>query len=119
MKKHSRKGRKKSKVIWETLEAFVREKVQGFIQDVLEEEVTELLGREKSERRAPVDSPSGYRNGYGKSRNLTLSCSTVTVKRPRVRDLEERFESKVLPLFIRRTETVCELISELYLHGLA
>jgi transposase-like protein len=83
------------------------------------EEVTELLGREKSERRKPVDSHVGYRNGYGKPRRLTMSIGTVTVRRPRVRDLEERFESRVLPLFKRRTETVSELIPELYLHGLA
>ena len=44
---------------------------------------------------------------------------TVTVRRPRVRDVEERFESRVLPLFKRRSETVSELIPELYLHGLA
>jgi len=36
-----------------------------------------------------------------------------------VRDLEERFESRVLPLFAKRTRQVRELISELYLHGLA
>ena len=33
--------------------------------------------------------------------------------------LEERFESRVLPLFARRTKEVGELIPELYLHGLA
>jgi len=38
-------------VTWETLEAYVREQVQGLIQTVLEAEVTELLGRAKSERR--------------------------------------------------------------------
>ena len=32
----------------------------------MEEEVTELLGREKSERRSTVDSAEGYRNGYGR-----------------------------------------------------
>ena len=82
-------------------------------------EVTDVLGRSKSERRKPVDSKAGYRNGYGKPRNLTMSIGTVTVRRPRIRDIEERFESRVLPLFKRRTETVSELIPELYLHGLA
>ncbi len=33
--------------------------------------------------------------------------------------MEERFESRVLPLFARRTKEVGELIPELYLHGLA
>jgi hypothetical protein len=36
-----------------------------------------------------------------------------------VRGLEERFESRVLPLFARRTEEVGALLPELYLHGLA
>ena len=34
--------------MWETLEGMVREKAQEFIQQIMEEEVTELLGREKS-----------------------------------------------------------------------
>ena len=96
-----------------------REKVQSWVQELLEEEVTELLGRDKSERRGKVDPASGYRNGYGKARRLTLSSGTITVRRPRVRDLEERFESRVLPLFAKRTQQVRDLIPELYLHGLA
>ena len=105
--------------LWEGLEGVVREKAQEFIQQILEEEVTELLGREKSERKAAVDAAPGYRNGYGKARRLSMSSGTITVRRPRVRGLEERFESRVLPLFARRTKEVGELIPELYLHGLA
>jgi transposase-like protein len=104
---------------WEDLEGFVRGKVQGFIQDILEEEVTSFLGRKKSERRIGVDAKGGYRNGYGKSRKLTLSCGTIRVRRPRVRELEERFESRVLPAFARRTKKVSECLPELYLHGLS
>jgi hypothetical protein len=36
-----------------------------------------------------------------------------------VRNLEERFISRVLPLFKRQTKQVRDLIPELYLHGLA
>ena len=61
----------------------------------------------------------GYRNGYGKPRRLTMRSGTVTVRRPRVRDLDERFESRLLPLFTRRTQEVTDLLPELYLHGLA
>ena len=46
----------------------MRERAQALIQSILEEEVTELLGREKSERKRAVDAPDGYRNGYGKPR---------------------------------------------------
>ncbi len=44
---------------WGHLEGFVRDHVQRFIQALLEEEVTELLGRAKSARREAVDAPEG------------------------------------------------------------
>jgi putative transposase len=100
-------------------EDFVREHVQRFIQALLEEEVTELLGRTKSARREAVDAAPGYRNGYGKRQWLTLKSGTITVCRPRVRDLNERFVSRVLPLFKRQTKEVGELLPQLYLYGLA
>jgi putative transposase len=108
-----------SRACWENLESWVREQVQVWLQELLEQEVTELLGRVRHQRRSAVDSQPGYRNGYGKPRKLTLSCGTLTVRRPRVRGLEERFESRLLPLFVKRSRQVAELIPELYLHGLA
>lgn len=101
------------------MEAFVRAHVQQFIQALLEEEVTALIGRPKSARRPAVDAPTGYRNGYGKARRLALTIGTITLRRPRVRGLAERFVSRVLPLFQRRTKQVGELLPRLYLHGLA
>jgi len=108
-----------SNVTWEELEGFTRQKIQGWVQALLEEEITELLGRERSGRRRGVDTPLGYRNGYGKQRRLSMQAGTIEIRRPRVRGLEERFESRVLPLFERRTRQVGHLLPELYLHGLS
>lgn len=119
MKEQNIEARTESRPEWETLESFARERIQHWLQKLLEEEVTDLLGREKSVRRSLVDAPAGYRNGYGKLRRVTLSSGTMSVRRPRVRGLAERFESRVLPLFKRRTEEVGRLLPELYLHGLA
>lgn len=119
MKEQNTEARTESRPEWETLESFARERIQHWLQKLLEEEVTDLLGREKSVRRSLVDARAGYRNGYGKLRRVTLSSGTVSVRRPRVRGLAERFESRVLPLFKRRTEEVGRLLPELYLHGLA
>ena len=58
------------------------------VQRILEEEVTELLGREKSERKTVVDPAPGYRNGYGKARRLAMSSGTIMLRRPRVRGIE-------------------------------
>ena len=104
---------------WDHLEDWLRGQVQGMVQYMLEEEVTEFLGRLKSARRSDADNDSGYRNGYAPARKLTLSSGTIRVRRPRVRDTEERFVSRLLPLFVSRTAKVSELIPELYLHGLS
>ena len=79
-----------SSKVWDYLEELVRMKVREFIQALLEDEVTELLGRGKSERRGALDSRPAYRNGYGREPKLTLGCGTITLRRPRVRGLEER-----------------------------
>ena len=90
----------KSSPAWEHLEEHLRIRLQGWVQDLLEEEVTSLLGREKHERNgSSMDGPVGYRNGYGKPRGLATPAGTIKVRRPRVRGLEERFESRILPLF--------------------
>jgi putative transposase len=123
MPEHTRSHSQPSTVVWESLEATIRQQIQGWLQDLLEEEVTAFLGRGNSTRRnpaAPAGAPeAAYRNGHGKPRSLTTAAGTITVRRPRVRGVEERFESRVLPLFAKRTSAVGELLPELYLHGLA
>ena len=107
---------------WDHLEERLRGQTQGLIQHVLEEEETELLGRAKSARRSGLDSDSGYRNGFSPVRRLTLSSGTIRVRRPSVRGTEASAAagvSRLLPLFVRRSSQVTELIPELYLHGLS
>jgi len=118
MSKKIGRGAVESSPVWETLEAYARAQVRKVIQGLLEDEITEFLGRAKSERRL-TGEPAVYRNGYGKRRRLSLLNGTVTIQRPRVRGLEERFKSGLLPFFKRRTEEVSALLPELYLHGLA
>ena len=78
---------------WDELEEWTRGRIQEWMQQLLVEEVTEFLGRRKYQRRGA--EMAGYRNGYGKPRRLTMRSGTVTVRRPRVRDLDERFESRL------------------------
>ncbi len=103
---------------WATLETFIREQVQTCLQRVLDEEVEALLGRARHERRS-TDAAVGYRNGHGKPRQVALMNGTITIRRPRVRGLDARFESCILPLFQRRTPELAKLLPELYLHGLS
>src|SRR5271169_4417846 len=99
---------------YDMLEEMVRLKVKEYIQDILEEEVEEFLGRKKL-----IDETRGYRNGHGKPKKFALMNGTITVRRPRVRGTEEQFESKIMPYFKRRSREVGQLLPELYLHGLA
>jgi putative transposase len=101
------------------LETYARQHLQAWLQDLLEQEVTDLLGRGKHERKLPVGEQVGDRNGHGKPRRFTFSIGTVEVRRPRVRNLEERFISRVLPFFTRQSRDVRQLLPDLYLHGLA
>lgn len=110
---------KQSIARYEVLEEMIRLKIQGYMQDMLEEELEAFFGRRKSERVKPVDSIRGYRNGHGKQKKFALMNGTIRVHRPRVRDTEERFESKVIPFFKRRSKAIGEMLPELYLHGLA
>lgn len=123
MPEHTQSDPQPSTLVFETLEEGLRPQLQEWLQDLLEEEVTTFLGRLKSKRRpaeaAPGTPNAGYRNGHGKPRHLTTAVGTVTVCRPRVRGLDERFESRVLPLFAKRTPAVEEMLPQLYLHGLA
>jgi transposase-like protein len=119
VRKHTQEALVKSIPTWDALEAWLRGEIEARIQSVIEEEVSAFLGREWYQRRNAVDAACGHRNGYGKPRRLSTSCGTIQIKRPRVRGLEERFESRILPLFARRTKEVGELLPELYLHGLS
>ena len=82
--------------MWDNLEEWAHRKVQEFVQSLLEEEVTGLVGSKKSERLKVVYSSPVCRNGHGRGRHLTLGCGTVKVRRPRVRGLEGRFQGRVL-----------------------
>jgi len=117
MSKKIESGALESRPLWDSLDEFIRGRVQEMVQQLLEAEVSEYLGRIKSERREPGEH--GYRNGYGKPRRLTLANGTIEVRRPRIRDLDARFESQILPLFLRQTKGITALLPELYLHGLA
>lgn len=110
-------ARSDGSLVWETLEAHMRTQLQARLQELMEEEVTAFLGRAKSVRRG--DAAGGYRNGHGKARAVSLLGGTVRVRRPRVRGLEDRFVSQLVPFFQKQTPAVTALLHQGYLHGMA
>ncbi len=78
---------------FDPIEAGIRDKVRGFIQDLLEQELTAALGRGKSER--ATGELKGYRNGT-RERQLLGSFGPVAVEVPRALAVTMNFGPAVL-----------------------
>ncbi|MFH1675993.1 MAG: IS256 family transposase [bacterium] len=109
----------KSTPIYAELEEFIRFHIQSLIQSVIDEEVEQFLGRKKYQRKCATESGEGYRNGYGPPRKLSTMSGTIEIRKPKLRGLEEKFESVIIPRFKRRTLAIEKMLPELYLHGLS
>jgi len=67
------------------------------------------------------------RNGHARERGLTVGSGTMRLRAPRVNDKHvdeqagerERFSSKILPAYARRSPKVTEVLPVLYLRGLS
>jgi putative transposase len=64
------------------------------------------------------------RNGHSPARTITTGVGPVEVRQPRVRDRRpaeeaEKFSSKILPPYLRKTKAIEELIPWLYLKGIS
>ncbi len=109
-----------------TLDGLAREGARRMIAAALEAEVDEYVGAFVDE----VDE-DGKRlvvhNGRARERRVTVGSGTVPVRAPRVNDkrIDEetgkrnRFSSRILPAYARRSPKVTEVLPILYLHGLS
>jgi putative transposase len=88
---------------------------QRMVQQALEAEVTEYLGRRPYERHVE-DTQKHYRNGLAKKRHLTAGCGSFGIRVPRLR---EQYTSAIVDRYQRLSPGMTSLIPELYLHGLA
>jgi putative transposase len=86
------------------------------LQQALEDEVTEFLGRARYER--AID-PGSHRNGY-EPRRVVTTAGPVELERPRVRNARELgFESRILGRHVARTYALESLIICSFLRGLS
>jgi len=108
------------------LDDLAREGARRMIAAALEAEVEEYVGAfvgelDEDGRRLVV------RNGRARERKLTVGSGTVAIKAPRVNDKRvdvetgerQRFTSRILPAYARRSPKVTEVLPVLYLHGLS
>jgi putative transposase len=104
---------------FDPIEAGIRDRVRGFIEELLEQELTAALGRTRHER--AEGEPAGYRNGT-RERQLLGSFGPVKLSVPRARMAAEgggtqEWCSATLPRYARMTKQVEALIAGAYLSG--
>src|SRR5215204_4335364 len=86
------------------------------LQQALEDEVTEFLGRARYER---AGEPVSHRNGY-EPRQFRTTSGRVELERPRVRDGSKLgFESRLLGTHVTRTWALEKLVISSFLRGLS
>ena len=104
---------------FDPIEAGIRDRVRGFIQELLEQGLTAALGRTRHER--AEGNPKGYRNGT-RERQLLGSFGPVELSLPRARMTTDgggtqEWRSALLPRYARMTRQVEALIAGAYLSG--
>src|SRR5947209_13863186 len=104
---------------FDPIEAGIRDRVRGFIEDLLEQELTQALGRSRHER--ATAGPKGYRHGT-RARQLLGSFGPLEISVPRARMTTEggstqEWRSASLPRYARMTRQVEALIAGAYLSG--
>ena len=88
----------------------------------LEREVEEYLERQRYGRGGDAAEFRGYRNGYGRERQVTIGSGTIKVRAPRVSDIpaeQKAFASKILKPYQKRSQKLAELFPKLFVEGLA
>jgi putative transposase len=111
-KERSRPGREVQSLL-QADKGFVRPLVQAVLQELLEAEMTEVLGAAKGER-----SPGrlGYRSGhYG--RNLVTRVGTLELRVPQ--DRQGRFSTELFERYQRSEKALVAALAEMYVQGVS
>ena len=96
----------------------IRLGVERLIQEMLEEEVKDYLGRDHYVRRAPGQEHRGYRNGYEPGRVRTGE-GEVTLQVPQVREAPETYRSELMTRLRGNSEVLERLAIEMYTRGMS
>lgn len=106
------------------LDELVREGARRMLVAALEAEVDEYV-RRHHDARDERGHAQVVRNGRSRPRNITTGAGTLTVRAPRVNDKRvvdgerQRFTSRILPPYLRRSKSIEEVLPALYLRGLS
>ena len=112
-------------LVGSTLDELARRGARRMIRAALEAEVEDYVSRLRSFR-DEANHALVTRNGRARERTVQLGCGEIAVRAPRVNDrrVDEagervRFQSRILPPYMRRSPKVATLLPVLYLRGLS
>lgn len=103
------------------LTALIRERAKQMLQAAVNAEAEEYLAR-FADQRDSRGHAAVVRNGYLPEREILTGIGPVPVKVPRVRDRTDagaKFESSLVPAYVRRAASVDSALPWLYLHGIS
>jgi putative transposase len=108
-----------------TLDELARQGARQMLKSALEAEVTAYIARHQDK----LDFEGHrlvVRNGAARARKVTCGAGTLEVRAPRVNDkrvdedgVRQKFTSRILPPYMRRSPKVSEVLPILYLRGLS
>src|SRR5487761_1283157 len=117
-------GREAVEQVFE-LDEIARVGARRMLMAALETEAADYVERHRDQRDAEGRALVVH-NGRAQARKLTLGAGTVELEAPRVNDRRrdekgqrERFTSRILPPYMRRSPKVAEVLPILYLRGLS
>ena len=102
------------------LEAVLRQGAARMLQQAIENEVAEYVQRHQAVR-DEAGLRQVVRNGWMPERKIQTGLGPIPIRQPRVDDRgqAERFSSKILPPYLRRTPSLDAPIPALYLRGVS
>jgi putative transposase len=104
----------------QSLDELAREGARHMILAALEVEVEQYLQKLRH-LRDENDHALVVRNGKAQPRTISLGTGSIELQAPRVHDrrVDQRFTSRILPPYMRRSPRLNDALPVLYLHGLS
>jgi len=112
-KKQSKLSKAEIKTIMDEDGDFLKPMVQLVVQQVLEAEMSEVVGAEKGER---TEGRQGYRSGYYR-RSLVTRVGKIELRVPQ--DRAGRFSTEVFARYQRSEKALVGALTEMYLQGVS
>ncbi len=98
------------------LSLLIKKSVAKIIQETLEQEISDYLGRDYYQRKP--DAVTGYRNGY-EPKTLKTAEGTIKIDVPQLRNTDQTYRSSFLKRFGTNTSELERLAIEMYVRGLS